>query len=305
MEIEEQVFGDVTVLDLKGKITLSEGGELLRHAIDTLIAAGRTKIVLNLAGVPFVDSSGLGEFVRTRTSVTRRGGKLVLCALTNRIENLLSGPTKLMTTFDVGSTIEEALRLFDPSGLEVSCPVCPAGSWVPLPRGSAIYQYLICPTCLTYLGLGAAQASASVERNDPEIRKVVTYLSLPTYQWEYVQLAAERPFQIQMYGRLDLFSSEVLEKAWRLIPSPRRVVFSMGWGRTEFTEKGLARMLDLCAWTDDDRAVFETGEWLSPEFKSALPNDRRVQESSTSAIEALGDVAHHSSISVTIRKSPA
>ena len=74
MQIDERIVNDVTILDLKGKMTLGEGDELLKDKINSLIQQGRKQLVLNLAAVPYIDSAGLGEIVRTYTTVSRRGG---------------------------------------------------------------------------------------------------------------------------------------------------------------------------------------------------------------------------------------
>ena len=89
MQIEERAAGDVTILDLKGKMTLGEGDELLKDKINSLVLQGRKKLVLNLADVPYIDSAGLGEIVRTYTTVSRQGGSLKLLNLTKRITDLL------------------------------------------------------------------------------------------------------------------------------------------------------------------------------------------------------------------------
>ena len=78
MQIEERIVDDVTVLDLKGKMTLGEGDELLKDKINSLVSQGHKKIVLNLEAVPYIDSAGLGEIVRTYTSISRQGGMLKL-----------------------------------------------------------------------------------------------------------------------------------------------------------------------------------------------------------------------------------
>ena len=111
MQIEERVVGGVTILDLSGKMTLGEGDELLREKIASLINAGHKNMVLNLDGVPYIDSAGLGEIVRTYTTVSRQGGKLKLLNLTKRIEDLLS-ITKLLTVFEVYETEAEAIQSF-------------------------------------------------------------------------------------------------------------------------------------------------------------------------------------------------
>jgi len=111
MEIAERTVSDVTVLDLKGKMTLGEGDELLKDKINSLLANGKKKLVLNLEGVPYIDSAGLGEIVRTYTTVSRQGGSLKLLNLTKRIEDLLS-ITKLLTVFETFDTEAEAVNSF-------------------------------------------------------------------------------------------------------------------------------------------------------------------------------------------------
>jgi anti-sigma B factor antagonist len=111
MQIEERLVGDVVVLDLKGKITLGEGDELLKDKVNSLVNQGHKKIVLNLADVPYIDSAGLGEVVRTYTTVSRQGGSLKLLNLTKRITDLLS-ITKLLTVFETFDSENEAVRSF-------------------------------------------------------------------------------------------------------------------------------------------------------------------------------------------------
>ena len=111
MVIEERIIGDVTILDLKGKMTLGEGDELLKDKINSLIHQGKKKLLLNLEGVPYIDSAGLGEIVRTYTTVSRQGGNLKLVNLTKRITDLLS-ITKLLTVFETFETEPEALKSF-------------------------------------------------------------------------------------------------------------------------------------------------------------------------------------------------
>ena len=111
MQIETRSVGDVTILDLKGKMTLGEGDEALKDRINTLVAEGHKKLVLNLEGVPYIDSAGLGEIVRTYTTVSRQGGNLKLVNLTKRITDLLS-ITKLLTVFETFDSEPEAISSF-------------------------------------------------------------------------------------------------------------------------------------------------------------------------------------------------
>ena len=111
MQIDERAVGDVIVLDLKGRMTLGGGDEILKDKINSLTHQGHRKIVLNLEGVPYIDSAGLGEIVRTYTTVSRQGGSLKLLNLTKRIQDLLS-ITKLLTVFETFESEEEAVRSF-------------------------------------------------------------------------------------------------------------------------------------------------------------------------------------------------
>ena len=111
MEIEERANSGVMILDLKGKLTIGEGDELLKDKVNSLIQQGHQKLLLNLEGVPYVDSAGLGEIVRTYTTVSRQGGKLKLLNLTKRIEDLLA-ITKLLTVFETFESEQEAVKSF-------------------------------------------------------------------------------------------------------------------------------------------------------------------------------------------------
>jgi anti-sigma B factor antagonist len=114
MQIEQRALGDVVVLDLKGRVTLGEGDELLKDKVNSLINQGLKKVVLNLAEVPYIDSAGLGEIVRTYTTVSRQGGSLKLLNLTKRITDLLS-ITKLLTVFETFESENDAVRSFSQS----------------------------------------------------------------------------------------------------------------------------------------------------------------------------------------------
>ena len=111
MQIEERSAGDVIVLDLKGKMTLGEGDELLKDKINSLLQQGRKKVILNLDGVPYIDSAGLGQIVGGYTTLARQGGTLKLLNLTKRITDLLS-ITKLLTVFETYDNEADAVRSF-------------------------------------------------------------------------------------------------------------------------------------------------------------------------------------------------
>ena len=111
LQIAERQVGDVTILDLWGQITIGETSEALRSEITRLIDGGQKKMLLHMAGVRQVDSSGLGNLVACFTTVQRKGGELKLVKLSERIQDLML-MTKLLTVFDVYDSEEQALGSF-------------------------------------------------------------------------------------------------------------------------------------------------------------------------------------------------
>jgi anti-sigma B factor antagonist len=109
--ISERQAGDVTILDMQGKVTIGEGSVALRTTIRRLLGDGKTKILLNLGGVGYIDSSGIGELVSSFTAVNKEQGTLKLLNLTQKIQDLLA-ITKLLTVFDVFENEDEALASF-------------------------------------------------------------------------------------------------------------------------------------------------------------------------------------------------
>ena len=111
LDISERQSGDVTILDLNGSIRMGEGCISLRNALRGLAEGGKNKILLNLASVKNVDSSGIGELIANYTSLTRDGGQLKLLNLTEKIRDLLV-ITKLLTVFDAFESETEGLSSF-------------------------------------------------------------------------------------------------------------------------------------------------------------------------------------------------
>ncbi len=111
LTINQRQAGDVTILDLSGKITIGEGSVQLREAVRGLLDSGNKKILLNLGDVSYVDSSGIGELVSSYTTTSNNGGHLKLLNLTKKIQDLLM-ITKLLTVFQTFDSEEAALASF-------------------------------------------------------------------------------------------------------------------------------------------------------------------------------------------------
>ncbi|HKY05302.1 MAG TPA: STAS domain-containing protein [Blastocatellia bacterium] len=111
LNIKERSVGDVTVLDLSGKITIGEGSVQVREAVKRLLDNGKKQILLNLGDVSYVDSSGIGELVSSYTTTSNNGGELKLLNLTKKIQELLM-ITKLLTVFESFDDEQTALASF-------------------------------------------------------------------------------------------------------------------------------------------------------------------------------------------------
>jgi anti-sigma B factor antagonist len=111
LDVKERQAGDVTILDLSGDVRIGEGAISLRDSIRNLADQGKKNVLLNLAGVKYMDSTGVGELIANYTTIKRQGGQLKLLNLTDRIQNLLV-ITKLLTVFDSYDNEAEALKSF-------------------------------------------------------------------------------------------------------------------------------------------------------------------------------------------------
>ena len=103
--------GDVTVVDITGRITLGEESAKVRETVSNLLSEGHVKILLNLAGVSFIDSSGLGMLVASVASVRKAGGEMKLAKLTDKVDDLME-VTRLYTVFDIADDEASALASF-------------------------------------------------------------------------------------------------------------------------------------------------------------------------------------------------
>ena len=111
IKLSTRQVGDVSVVDVAGRITLGEGSSALRDLLRKMVGKNQKKILLNLGDVSYIDSSGIGELVSGFTTVTNQGGQLKLLNLTKRVKDLLQ-ITKLYTVFDVHDDEAAAVRSF-------------------------------------------------------------------------------------------------------------------------------------------------------------------------------------------------
>jgi anti-sigma B factor antagonist len=111
MQVAMREVGIATVLDISGRITLGEGNVALRELVRDLAEKGRKRVVLNLAMVQYIDSSGVGELVKTHTTLRNQGGQLKLANLNKRVSDLLH-MTRLSAVFDIQADEGSAVQSF-------------------------------------------------------------------------------------------------------------------------------------------------------------------------------------------------
>jgi anti-sigma B factor antagonist len=112
LKVDTREVAHVTILDVKGRIVLGDEIGELRDAVRGLIADGKKKIILNLANVDYIDSSGVGELVGSFTAMRKAGGELKLLNLSQKVKDVLY-VTKLYTVFDIRDDEFTAVKSFD------------------------------------------------------------------------------------------------------------------------------------------------------------------------------------------------
>lgn len=116
MNITERSSHDVVILDLAGRLTSGGAAELLRDKVTSVVFQGHSKVLLNLAGVPYIDSGGLGELVRCSMAARKVNGSVKLVGLTDKITDLLA-ITKLLNVFETFETEDQAMASFMPAAV--------------------------------------------------------------------------------------------------------------------------------------------------------------------------------------------
>ncbi|HEV3279142.1 MAG TPA: STAS domain-containing protein [Terriglobia bacterium] len=111
LHIVDKLMDDVLVLEARGRIMLGPETEVLRRRIKSAAESGHTRIVLDLAGVDYIDSAGLGTLVGGAASVRKAGGELKLANLTSRVRDLIQ-ITRLSTLFEVHDSLDKARASF-------------------------------------------------------------------------------------------------------------------------------------------------------------------------------------------------
>ena len=283
MKIGSRLVGDVLILECNGGLTQLEGAADLRDTVRNALREGQKKILLTLAEVNYIDSTGLGELTKAFLTTRGQGGELKLVGLSQKLHDVLQ-MTKLYTVFDVKDNESAALKAFGAPPLRCCCPLCGQAS------GPSMMDapWVIWPP----QGCRNARCEATFAVVSSRIRgqALVQTLRIQTYKNEYFELLSGSPFTVKIVGRLDLFSCPALKKIWQAIPQPRRVLFDLS-ATTEIDEAGREALVDLIAKRENDARAVVSLENLSSQEVNTFPSGSYFYQTSTSALAALGDVS--------------
>ncbi len=281
MKIVSRLVGDVLILDCNGRITQGEGAAALRDTVRNALREGQKKILLNLEEVNYIDSTGVGDLTSAFSTTRNQGGEIKLVGLTQKVHDLLQ-ITKLYTVFDVKDNESAALEAFGAPPLRCCCPLCGQAS------GPSVMDtpWVIWPpqACRN----ARCEATFAVVSSRTRGQAVVQTVRIQTYKNEYFELLSGSPFTVKIVGRLDLFSSPALKKAWQAIPQPRRVLFDLS-AATEINDAGREALVDLLAKRENDARAVVSLESLSSQQVSTFPSGPYFYQTRTTALAARGD----------------
>jgi anti-sigma B factor antagonist len=291
LTITTRDVGDVTILECSGHLTLGDGSELLRRTVQTKVANGRNQLILLLAEVSYMDSSGVGELVSGFTTVYNSGGALKLLSPTKRIVDFLQ-ITKLFTVFDVYDEEAAAVRSFGRPGYHFQCPVCQ----------NQVLAYLRESPSETTHTCGRCEGVFALSDPDPATGlTAVGTLSLGSYAGESLTLLCRAPFELVFTGRLTLFSSRSLKKLWGAVPGPRRLLVDLS-GMTECEDSGRDALLSLLAGSGAKSKVAVSLAGLSGALRKGFPTEPPFFGARDLALQWLGDVSDTPPLAVSLVK---
>ena len=291
LTITQRRVGDIVILDFDGRISLGVGSSSLRDTIRGLVALGTRHFVLNFENVRYIDSSGIGEMVTASTTVSRMGGSLKLYKPAKRVRDLLQ-ITKLYTALDVLTDDDIAVKSFAVPPSRFLCPVC--GSLVTLPpRGSDDWdlgeQCKECEVIIKLADNGAGADEVPVER-----------IVIRMYPGEQIVVAGVDPIRLDIDGRLNLFTSSFLKKAWRAVPKPHKVLISLR-KVTEVDSAGAEALTALVSGEDGGPRIAVSLDGLKRADQTLFPYGPQFFEDERMAVQSFADAAPGPGIVVIIK----
>ena len=280
LKIRQRVVSDVVILDVSGRITLAEGSVVVRDTVKDLLVRGGRKILLNLGDVSYIDSSGVGELHSAWVAAKNLGGSLRFVHITRKVHDLLQ-ITKLYTVFAVFDDEVAALRSFDYSRY-CKCPSCGSLSTPPSLGRRGLWSEQTCLKCNARFAVRPARKAQG--------HVIVETFRVQTYEQEYFEVVSGPPYRMRIVGRLNLFSSSALDKTWRAIPPPRRIVFDLG-SATEIDAPGRDALLTLLRTRAAGARAVISLEGSSEASARPFLSTPGVYANKKEALAALGDIS--------------
>jgi anti-anti-sigma regulatory factor len=215
MTLQTREIDDVTVLAPTVGMWSEEDTEVVCRAVSDLVAAGRTKLLLDLSAVRWLSSTGIKGAIQAYERAHELGAQLVMC----HVQGAPALRDKVL--IPVVDNVDTAARHFDSVSMTIPCPVdgCGGAAHSPLLDGEGGCQ---CRRCGVAFGV-----LLRFKKGTDEFESFVGGFRLETYPDEHVAVSLDGGAGIWLRGRLDLFASEQIERAWRSIPAPAAVVIDL------------------------------------------------------------------------------
>ena len=275
MKISTRRVGDVTILDLKGRITLGEGTVTLRNAVRELVDGGAKKILLNMSLVDYIDSSGNGELASAFTITKNAGGDLRILNPCKKVHDLLQ-ISKLYSIYQIVD--EEAMALESFRQLvpfRCECPIC--GDFLTsFGAPGTVHWPAQCGTCRAHFSVSTSGSGSEVN---------VVYLAIQTYGWEQIRVSANPFLRVSIDGRLDLFSLTTLKKIWDKIPGRQKIIIDLsrttdidddGWEGLHLLLQSTAERMEAAISLENAQSKIIAGRVIAPPIYGDLATAREA-----------------------------
>jgi anti-sigma B factor antagonist len=281
---EREEVGELLIVTFTDRKLLDEMNiQLVGEELFALAEEGRN-MVLSFANVEYLSSALLGKLITLQRQMRPAGCRLGLCDVSPEIREVF-GITKLDRLFSIYRTRAEAIAILDERverPIEVSCPVSGCGGWTEPVRPTSLAAPaapLTCRECGARFRLGGVSPAAVA----PGARVPVAEFRLETYDGEAVRVEVGPPVVVQVLGSLDLFASEVLDRARLSLPEVCPTILDLR-GASDITQAGFSAVLEWC--TGGRTAVLvDPGK---PEQAGAFSPGLPVYDSREAAVQALG-----------------
>lgn len=276
LEVSKRLVQSTMVMELKGRITLGEGSSILRDAVREAIAADQPKaLILDMSGVKYIDSSGIGELISTFTTVrSLLDYRLFLCHPRIKTLDLLQ-ITKLGTVFRMAATVERALSGLGSDQLSFICPVDTCEAWSILQPDE---EYQVCSRCKSRYELAMDDAGKP--------KQAIRHVLMSSYPGFAVSFTPGKIPTITSSGPVDLYVTNILERAWRTMAWGLRTGIFDLTAATEITEKAARRLVKVARNSAVSRAGFIV---LPPSHPLASITEPEIYGDIKKACEEFGD----------------